>query len=296
MRTLSLNTLTSSIALSLCLLVAMPTMAQNHRSGSVKTEQNRNNVGNRKPNNNNSNGRRPNINSGNRNDKVNNNNKPDNKKQPGYNHTPNKPGNNKVPNKPSNNKPGSIKPNAPAHHTKPQARPPHQGHVTPPPARPHRPNYRPMPRVTPPPYWRPHHNAPRINGILGLTFGTLYNITLDFLYSNNYDINGYTDNIVYLKNVSQFNYNWQDVMLNYTTGRLASAQFVNSTGYYDTGRYNNVYQQLCRLYGSPISSRSLVNGGHECVWYGGESQGIVSLEYYRDRGRYFTTLSFGSTL
>lgn len=284
MRNLRINTLTSSIALALCLLISIPVEAQSRRSGSIKTEQNRNNnSGSKKNNTNNNNGRRPNINTGNHNNKVNNPSKPDNKKQPGYNSRPPKP---------TNSKPANNKPNGHVQH-KPPVKPHYHQHVAPP-ARPHRPHYRPMPRITPPPYWRPHHNAPRINGVLGLTFGTLYNITLDYLYSYNFDVDGFTNNIVYLRNVPQMNYRWQDVMLNYSAGRLHSVQFVNSTGYYDTGRYNNVYQQLCRLYGAPISSRSSTYNQHECVWYGGHSQGMVSLEYYNYNGRYYTTLTFGS--
>ena len=295
MRTLSFNTLTSSIALSLCLLVAMPTMAQNNRRGSVRTEQNRsNNSGSRKSDN--SNGRRPNINPGKKNDNNGAKVQPDrNQVKPGNqgNGRPNKPAPNVKPNKPGNNKPSvghnPGKPNRPA----PNVRPNNPGHHTPPPHS-HRPNYRPMPHVAPPPVHH-HYNAPRISGILGITFGTLYNATLDYLYRHNYIVNGYINDMVYLRDVSQMGYTWEDVMLNYTAGRLSGAQFVHSTRYSNRSRYNNVYSNLCRTYGAPISTRYLPNNGRECVWYGGYNHGMVSLEYYRENGRYYTTLSFGNT-
>lgn len=163
-----------------------------------------------------------------------------------------------------------------------------------PPARPYRPKYRHITRITPPRHWRPYHNAPIISGILGLTFGTLYHATLDYLYTQNFIIDGYTDNIVYLRNVPQYNYNWDDVMLNYISGRLANAQFVYSSKYYNTDRYNSVYLTLRNTYGSPVSMRTLAAGGYECTWYGGNSKGMVTLEYYNDGDRYYTTLSFGN--
>lgn len=323
MRNLSISSISTGITLALCLLVSVPADAQPQRRGSSRTEQkatdsNRNN-----------NGRRPGTSSNrNNNSSVSNNkgnNKNDNKKQPAVNNQ-NRPGNNQSqanrPNtgnnmrpgndnkKPDNGgnklRPGNGRPNNGNHMgQRPHATPrPGQGHVgaqrpkwngyMAPPARPHRPHYRPMPRVTPPPYWRPHRNVPIISGILGLTFGTLYNATLDYLYSQSYNVDGYTDDIVYLRDVPQYNYNWQDVMLSYSAGRLASAQFVYSNAFYDTGRYNGVYQTLCGTYGSPISMRTLTGGGYECAWYGGNNQGMITLEYYRDGGRYYTTLSIGS--
>lgn len=291
MRTFRLHSLTAGIALGLCLLISTPVDAQSHRRGSNNTVQNRDNKSNnRKSQADNNSGRRPGVSStGNRNNKDNNPGKK--KEQPGNN-------NSRPENKPSNGN-SNVRPQP-----KPQPRPGNHnnhydnrpkwnGHIAPP-ARPYRPKYRPMPHIAPPPYWRPHHNAPIINGVLGLTFGTLYHATLDYLYSHDYIVDGYTNNILYLRDVAQFNYHWQDVMLNYNNGRLANAQFVYSSSYYDTGRYNNVYRILCNTYGTPISTRTFDNGAHECIWYGGNSKGMVSLEFYRHNGRYYTTLSFGS--
>ena len=301
MRQFRLTSLTACIALALCLTTAIPADAQSHRRGTVQTSQNRDNSS--------SNGRRPNANNSSRNRVNNRNTNNDNKKkQPVHNTRPNS-----KPAKENNVRPGNDRPKGNArpgndrshfdgrHH---QPRPVHHGnhHVhkpkwnsdVAPPVRPHRPHFRPMPRIAPPPYWRPYHNAPIIRGILGLTFGTLYHATLDYLYDHHYDIDGYTDDIVYLRNVTNLNYRWQDVMLSYHSGRLASAQFVHSSRYHDTGRYNGVYRTLCNTYGPPISTRTLSGGGYECVWYGGNSQGMVSLEFYRHAARYYTTLTFGS--
>ena len=223
MRTFRLHSLTAGIALGLCLLISTPVDAQSHRRGSNNTVQNRDNKSNnRKSQADNNSGRRPGVSStGNRNNKDNNPGKK--KEQPGNN-------NSRPENKPSNGN-SNVRPQ-PKPQPKPQPRPGNHnnhydnrpkwnGHIAPP-ARPYRPKYRPMPHIAPPPYWRPHHNAPIINGVLGLTFGTLYHATLDYLYSHDYIVDGYTNNILYLRDVAQFNYHWQDVMLNYNNGRLAN--------------------------------------------------------------------------
>lgn len=301
MKHFRIQSFTTGIALALCLLISVPVEAQTHRRrGSVQTEQSRSNrSGNRNSQSNNRSGRRPGINISGNNHNNNNraninrkNNSGSKKEQPGYNSRPNnnKPSTGGNYTRPNNSRPKPQPRNHGNHHVH---KPKWNGHMTPP-ARPGRPKYRPMPRIAPPPYWRPHYNAPIINGILGLTFGTLYDATLDYLYNSNYIIDGYTGNAVYLRNVMQLDYLWQDVMLNYRRGKLADAQFVYSTAFYDTGRYNNVYRTLCATYGSPISMRTLGGGGYECAWYGGDSQGLVSLEFYRNGGRYYTTLSFGS--
>lgn len=306
MRFFNLTNIITGTAITLSVLIAVPVEAQSNKRGATRTELNNSSSRNNQ-------GRRPNsTNQSN----INRNN--NNKKQPAINNKPN----NQKPNKPNNQKPnvnqgrpndkgnhlGQHKPNNGnhfgQHKPKPQPKPHHGnhfGHKPPkwngymaPPARPHRPKYRPIPRIAPPPHWRPYHNAPIINGILGLTFGTLYNATLDYLYQQNFIIDGYTDNIIYLRNVPQYNYNWDDVMLNYVSGRLANAQFVYSSHYYNTDRYNSVYLTLRNTYGSPVSMRTLAGGGYECSWYGGNSKGMVTLEYYNDGGRYYTTLSFGN--
>lgn len=262
MRTFNLHNITTGLTLALCMLISVPSMAEpQRRDGGRRTEQRNNSSSRPSSNNRNNNNTRPN--NGKANNKPNGN---DKKQRPGYN---------------NGQRPGQHKPQPPTH-------------VATPPARPHRPNYRPMPQVKPPHNWRPYSGAPVIRGILGLTFGTLYNTTLNYLYSQNYIVDSYTDNIVYLRNVMQYNYNWDDVILNYNYGRLASAQFVDSGSYYDTSRYNNVYRTLISTYGSPISIRTTEEGGYESIWYGGDSKGMVTLEYYYHAGRYYTALSFGT--
>ena len=291
MRVFNLTNFITGTAIALSIMIAIPVEAQSNKRGATRTEQNnyssRNNQG-RRPNSTN----QSNINRNN-----------NNKKQPAVNHKPNKPNTQHHNNK--GNGIGHQKPNKGNHfgQHKPKPQPHHSHHYghhhhwkgyKAPPARPYRPKYRHISRITPPRHWRPYHNAPIISGILGLTFGTLYHATLDYLYTQNFIIDGYTDNIVYLRNVPQYNYNWDDVMLNYISGRLANAQFVYSSKYYNTDRYNSVYLTLRNTYGNPVSMRTLAAGGYECTWYGGNSKGMVTLEYYNDGDRYYTTLSFGN--
>lgn len=300
MRNLNLTGIITGTAIALSILISLPIEAQTNRRSATRTEQRNESRANSRSNQ----GRRP---SSNNQSNINRNN---NKKQPNINKKPNNQRPNDNHGRPSDKKhnQGYQKPNKGNywgnHKQQPHPQPHHSHHYNhhpkwnaymAPPARPYRPKYRPIPHIAPPPHWRPNHNAPIINGILGLTFGTIYNATLDYLYSQNFTIDGYTDDIIYLRNVPQYNYNWDDVMLNYVSGRLANAQFVYSSRHYDTNRYNSVYLTLRNTYGSPISMRTITGGGYECMWYGGNSQGMVTLEFYPESGRYYTTLSFGSS-
>lgn len=295
MRNFNLHSISTGIALAVCFLISYPVDAHaQRRPSSTRTEQSRNE--NRQQINN---GRRTNSNRNSQQAKVNNSN--NNRKQKEItNNRPNndrpkenaRPSNNIRPNnnaRPNNTRPGNNanhKP-APPHsvsHHKPAPRP-HHNHAV---------HHRPIPRVAPPAHWHPHHKVPVIRGILGLTFGTYYNATLDYLRQHNYAIYRYANNVIYLNNVMQYNLYWDDVVLNYATNRFASAQFIFSTSHYSTDRYNNVYLTLCNTYGSPISMRTLNGGGYECVWYGSDRHGMVSLEYYPQNGRFYTALSFGT--
>ena len=166
--------------------------------------------------------------------------------------------------------------------------------VTPvaPPIRHFRPHHHHIIRPVIPVGWHPWHKAPVIRGILGLTFGTAYYTSLDYLFDRGYEIDGYYDGIVYLRNIVEMRVTWPDVMLNYgTNNAFNSAEFHYSTSFDDLGRFNYVHRELCRLYGSPMSyneSRS----GIQAVWYGGNSIGYVTLEYSYMAGRYYTTLSY----
>ena len=141
--------------------------------------------------------------------------------------------------------------------------------------------------------YRPYHRAPVIDRILGITFGTLYSVSLDYLYNGGYVIDGYDTGIVYLRDVTMVGTLWPDAMLNYdTAGRLVNSQFFYSTAYLDHTRFNRVYSDLCAVYGTPIEvNRGMV--GAEATWFGGNSTGYVTLTLTADAGRYYTTLSIG---
>ena len=132
-----------------------------------------------------------------------------------------------------------------------------------------------------------------ISGILGLTFGTAYYTSLDYLFNRGYEIDGYYDGVVYLRNIQELSCFWPDVMLNYGTGRtLSSAEFHYSTSYDDLGRFNRLYSDLCSRYGQPM--RYIEDDeGLRSTWYGGNARGFVSLEYFYRNSRFYTTLSYG---
>ncbi len=159
----------------------------------------------------------------------------------------------------------------------------------PPPARPYRPAplvwYRPVIPVG----WHPYAGAPIIDRILGITFGTLFDTSLDYLYFNGYEIDGYADHIIYLRNVPLVNFIWDDVMLSYDSyDRLVNAQFVFQASHYSSHRYDRVYRNLCRVYGQPVARTS-----EGISWYGGNSTGWVTLSMHSNLGRYYTVLSIG---
>ena len=225
------------------------------------------------------------------------------------NYNPGKPGNNGNHNgnyKPGNNGnhngnhnggvshwPGYRPPSGPAPVVRPGTHRPNWSTPVPPPHRNYRPIGRPIPRPVPPHGYHPCHTAPVIHTILGITFGTLYNASLDYLYSKGYEIDGYADNTVYLRNVPEMGYTWPDATIYYDSyGRLASSQFIYSTSFSALGRYDRLYHTLSMTYGSPVSASW--NGAHrETIWYGGDARGYVSLEYDYSGGRYYTILSYG---
>lgn len=167
-----------------------------------------------------------------------------------------------------------------------------RGHVT----RPHCPPTRPYQRPTPPTTFRPHSGCPVLRDILGITFGTALNISIDYLNRHGYSVYGYGSDVVYLRNVNQYNYLWPDATLYYGVSGLTGSQFMYSTNHYDMTRYNMVYNTLINQYGSPVSVQNITNGV-VATWWGYDNQ-YVSLEFrpiYTNNGqlRYFTTLSFG---
>ncbi len=159
----------------------------------------------------------------------------------------------------------------------------------PPPERPYRPApiryYRPVV----PAHYRPYAGAPVIDRILGISFGSFFDVSLNYLYTNGYYIDGYSNDVVYLRDVRMLNLMWPDVMLCYDDfGRLANAQFVISSGYADRSRYNRLYHDLCAVYGPPISVDAI-----GATWFGGNTTGYVTLTADYSGARFYTTLSVG---
>ncbi len=219
------------------------------------------------------------------NDKHHNNwNRPGNDKhRPGYGPI-NRPGNNHF--RP-NHRPG---PNyRPGRHPRPV--------VVAPPRRPGRPVMRPYYRPVPPPAWRPGPRFPIIRTILGISLGTAINVSLDYLYGNGYAVDGYNNEMVYLRNVPQLNLYWPDATLFYgPNGGLIGSQFMYSTTAYDMARYNAAYNMLCNQYGPPAMLER-PNGGYLATWFGNNSYVRLEFQSMASVGgplRFFTTLSFGN--
>ncbi|MBD5258132.1 MAG: hypothetical protein HDS52_05535 [Barnesiella sp.] len=167
-------------------------------------------------------------------------------------------------------------------------------HSVPPPHRPHYTTAWVAPR--PPRGWRPGRVYLTFSTILGITFGTAINNSLNYLFNNGYTVYSYGNNAVYLSNVNQLNLLWPDATLYYGASGLDRGEFVYSTSYYDTVRYNDTYARLVAAYGAPVSTSYPSNGMQTC-WFGNDGR-FVTLQYMPMYGadgvqRYYTTLSFG---
>lgn len=147
----------------------------------------------------------------------------------------------------------------------------------------------------PPRGWRPAPRLPLVRGILGLTFGTAINLSLDYLFNAGYNVDGYTNDVVYLRNVSALNYIWTDAALYYGNAGLDASSFYYSTPGYDLARYNNVYNSLVATYGLPVSTTNSVNA-LSATWFGGNN-GYITLSFGQNNLgsglRFLTTLTFG---
>lgn len=169
-------------------------------------------------------------------------------------------------------------------------------------SRPCRPPYRPW-RPTPwvvhrpivPAGWVWYSSAPSIYRVLGLQFGTVFSVSINHLFTYGYNIDGYCDNVIYLRDVPMLNFNWPNVMLNYAPGGgLASAMFSNSFATRDLAMYDRLYSTLCGTYGTPVEARTTPYEG-TVSWWGGSGQGYVTLNYYTDQsGRFYTNLTVGN--
>ena len=159
----------------------------------------------------------------------------------------------------------------------------------PPPVRPYRPAIYEWYRPVIPYGWVPYSAAPVIDRILGLTFGSFFDTSIEYLYYNGYEIDGYADHIIYLRNVLLLSHLWDDVMLSFDSGnRLVNAQFVYHSSSYDKYRYRRIYNNLTRVYGAPITSDS-----RGISWYGGGCTGWITLSTNIDLGHHYMTLSIG---
>ena len=253
-----------------------PTINTENRRPSGNSGNVGNNTGNRRPNNNNGNiGNRPGgkpENSGNNGNVRPNGSRPNNGNHYGHNNGNHYGHNN-------------------GHHH-------HNYRPVPPPHRPYRPCphivYRPVVPVT----YVPYVNAPVLNSILGLCFGYPIYDCIDILTGRGYIIDGYNANEVYLRNIRSLGFDWDDVILYYDNGGLANISFYNSVSNYSSRRYDGVYRELCRLYGTPaISSRNGV--ALSASWYDGGGKNFITLSLNFEKAfggsnRYFTSVTFGS--
>ena len=108
-------------------------------------------------------------------------------------------------------------------------------------------------------------------------------------------VDGYGNDVVYLRNVNELNYIWTDAALYYGANGLDASRFYYATPYYDMTRYNAVYNNLVALYGTPVSVNSAGQLG--ATWFGG-NQGYITLSFGATNVaggalRYLTTLTFG---
>lgn len=200
---------------------------------------------------------------------------------PGHNNGGHRPGGN------PGHRPGGHPGNGHAYGHRPHYRPVYHGHH-----HTHRiPFFGRYYRPVPPPAWRPVVYGPSFNTILGITFGTAFNISLQTLVNDGYAISSYGDDVVYLTNVPQMNYYWPDAALYYTNGRLAGSTFTYPTTVYDLSRYNSLYTTFYNQYGAPVTTVN--NGGViSATWFGNNNR-YVTLEFNSNYGGYYTTLSYG---
>jgi hypothetical protein len=226
--------------------------------------------------------------------------------RPGGNHGNPRPGSNHGNPRPGSNQ-GHPRPGNPpqAHHPKPGHGHGHgHGHShkhehyyrPTPPSRPYLPPSRPYYRPAPPRAWRPAATWRPFHTVLGVSFGSAINVSLNLLLNSGYTVQSYGPNAIYLSNVPMMNYYWPDATMYYNNGTLAGSEFVYYTPYANTSRYDMVFNALCGSYGTPVS---VVNKGGLVTssWWGPGNQ-YISLSYggqYAGNGSlgYYTTLTFG---
>lgn len=209
--------------------------------------------------------------------------------RPGDNNHVNRPGYH-----PDNGHRPGVRPGyRPDHRPGYRPRPPYHEAWRPAMAPPPRPYFRPAP---PPRAWRPTVVWPTFHTVLGVSFGTALNVSLNLLMNKGYTVDAYGNDCIYLSNVPMLNCYWPDATLYYGNNGLLSGSFIYSSGVYDMNRYNNVYSMLTANYGVPYQINN--NGASiSATWWGGNQ--FITLSYnnaYANNGslRYFTTLTFGN--
>lgn len=203
------------------------------------------------------------------------NNRPNNNRP---NNRPNRPDNNR----PNNNRPNNNRPNfRPGNHNGGFNRPtsaPRPGVRNRAPRRyPSRPSWvRPLP-PRPVHVYRHRPGVPAIRAVLGLNFGSSISANLNVLLGGSYNVTGYAPDAIFLNNVFQFGYTWPDVTLYYGSNGLSNGRFLYTAAQPGRSRFNAVYNNLCSLYGTPVSTST--NGGVVTVTWWGGNEGYVTLQY-----------------
>lgn len=176
----------------------------------------------------------------------------------------------------------------------------HHGHYRPvaPPRRPYRPRPHIVYRPSRPHNYCPYDHAPVLRTILGLEFGFRVYASIDRLRNTGYFIDGYSEKEVYLRNVKELGYKWEDVILYYSRGGLTNVSFYYSSHKHSTKRFDKLYKRLCREYGRPVMYANRHNM-MEASWFDGSGRNFVTLSFKYERSfggssRYYTTLTYGN--
>lgn len=203
-----------------------------------------------------------------------------------------------------NHRPGNMYPGARPGHRHPTAHPKihpsrpgwHRPVVVAPPIRPGRPHFNAWVRPVPPGSWRPVYRHAIVPNILGMAFGLTINSALDYLYNGGYSVDGYGRQEVYLRNVNEAGYYWDDATLYFGSNGLVRSQFYESSAGYGTSRFYGVYNRLTSQYGVPVSQS---NNGNAitATWFGYQGD-YITLQYTLMNSssgyRYFTILTYGN--
>lgn len=154
------------------------------------------------------------------------------------------------------------------------------------------PNWRPLPSRPVRPV-HIHHYHPVQPSILGLTLGTIWDLSLSSLRNAGYNVIYSADNILALSNVNQFGVVWPEVHMFYGPYGMSSARFQRFTPSFDPWAWNTSYRQLYSLYGEPESVTKTRTQLSATWWTGGDSY-ITLTCGPASVGGYATDLIFGN--